>query len=126
MGFDPERGRVLNLKNRHQARKRLAFKLGNPRLNEIHLHTLRHFAATMLYHYCKDILEVKDFLGHKEIENTQLYIQLDKQLFQNIPDENFTIRVAHCTEECCNLMEVGFEYQTGSFDNGGKIFRKRK
>ena len=34
-----------------RTRKRSAFKLGNPRLNEIHFHTLRHWKATMLYHY---------------------------------------------------------------------------
>lgn len=109
-----------------RSRKRLAFKLGNPRLTEIHFHTLRHYAATMLYHYTKDIMEVKQFLGHREIENTQLYIQLDKQLFQTIHDEKFTTRIAHCTDECCKLIDVGFEYVTGTFEDGGKIFRKRK
>jgi hypothetical protein len=30
------------------------------------------------------------------------------------------------TEEACQLIEVGFEYVTGEYTNGGKIFRKRK
>jgi integrase len=109
-----------------RSRKRLSFKLGNPRLLEVHFHKLRHLRATMEYHYTKDILHVKEFLGHKDIENTQLYIQLDKQLFQNIHDDKFISRVAHNTAECCELIDVGFEYQTGTFDDGGKIFRKRK
>lgn len=109
-----------------RARKRIAFKLGNPRLKEIHFHTLRHWKATMEYHYTKDILAVKAFLGHVTLDNTLLYIQLDKQLFQNIPEDQFITRVAHNTEECCSLMEVGFEYHTGTFEDGGKIFRKRK
>ena len=108
-----------------RSRKRLAFKLGNPRLIRIHFHTLRYWKGTMEYHYTKDIMHVKEFLGHKEIENTQLYIQLDAQLFQNIPEDKFTTRVAKTTDECCKLIDVGFEYVTGTFEDGGKIFRKR-
>jgi hypothetical protein len=29
-------------------------------------------------------------------------------------------------EEACDLMEAGFEYVTGEYHDGGKIFRKRK
>jgi|GEM_PF-5486413 hypothetical protein len=29
----------------------------------------------MEYHYTKDIIHVKNFLGHKEIDNTLIYIQ---------------------------------------------------
>jgi len=28
----------------------------------------------MLYHQTKDILYVKDFLGHKSIDNTMIYV----------------------------------------------------
>jgi len=28
--------------------------------------------------------------------------------------------------EACGLVEAGFEYVTGNYDDGGKIFRKRK
>lgn len=107
-----------------RARKRIAFKLGNPRLKEIHFHTLRHWKATMEYHYTKDILHVMAFLGHKEIENTQLYIQLDNQLFQNIPEENFTIRAVGTLEEAVKLGEVGFE--PFMVINGVQLMRKRK
>jgi integrase len=109
-----------------RSRKRLAFKLGNPRLLEIHFHSLRHWKATMEYHYTKDILHVKKFLGHREIENTQLYVSLDEQVFKNLHDEKFISRVAYNTEDCCKLVDVGFEYVTGTFSDGGKIFRKRK
>jgi integrase len=109
-----------------RARKRLAVKLQNPRLKEIHFHTLRHYAATMLYHHTKDLLLVKAFLGHKEVDNTMLYIQLDKQLFQNIADDAFTTRRAYNAEDACKLLDVGFEYVTGEYNDGGKIFRKRK
>jgi integrase len=114
-----------SLKNTYcRARKRLAHKLGNPRLKEIHFHTLRHWKATMLYHYTKDLMLVAEFLGHKEIENTRLYIQLDKQLFKNVPDDKFIIRAAHTLEEATKLGEVGFEPYVVM--EGVQLFRKRK
>jgi integrase len=126
-----ENERLFGTRTRHslkgtysRARKRLAYKLGNPRLNEIHFHTLRHWKATMLYHYTKDLMLVAEFLGHREIENTRLYIQLDKQLFQNIPDDKFIIRAAHTIEEATKLGEVGFEPYV--IMEGVQLFRKRK
>jgi integrase len=60
----------------YQTRKVLSRKLQNPRLARISFHTLRHWKATVLYHQTKDILYVKQFLGHRKIETTLLYIQL--------------------------------------------------
>lgn len=110
----------------YRARQRIAFKLANPRLLKIHFHTLRHWKATMEYHRTKDILHVKEFLGHKEIDNTLVYISLDKKLFQNIPDDSFITRIAHDAQQACELIETGFEYVTGEYSDGGKIFRRRK
>ena len=107
-----------------RARKRLAFKLQNPRLLEIHFHTLRHWRATMEYHYTKDIIHVKEFLGHREIDNTLIYIQLDKALFSNLPDDSFIIRTAKTVEEATKLGEVGFEPFV--IMDGVQLFRKRK
>lgn len=87
-------------------------------------HTLRHWKATMEYHYTKDIMHVKEFLGHREIDNTMLYIQLDQSLFKNIPDDSFIIRAAHDLEEAVKLGEVGFEPFV--FTGGVQLFRKRK
>lgn len=87
---------------------------------------MRHWKATMLYHQTKDILYVKQFLGHKSIDNTELYIQLEKNLFGNLSNDQFTTKVACNTDEACKLIEVGFEYVTGDYADGGKIFRKRK
>jgi integrase len=109
-----------------RARKRLSYKLQNPRLNEIHFHTLRHWKATMEYHYKPDLLHVAELLDHKEIRNTRMYIQLEKNLFKNLPNDNFITRIAHNTTEACKLIQVGFEYVTGEYNDGGKIFRKRK
>jgi integrase len=109
-----------------RTRNKLAFKLGNPRLKAIHMHTLRYWKGTMLYHYKPDILFVAEFLGHKCIENTRLYIQLEKNLFKNLPNDQFITRIAVNAEQACQLIEVGFEYITGEYNDGGKIFRKRK
>jgi len=107
-----------------KARKRLAVKLKNPRLLQIHFHTLRHWKATMEYHRTKDVLHTMTFLGHKKIENTLLYVQLDEKLFKEWSD-NLITRVAHNVQEACTLVETGFEYITGEYCDGGKIFRKR-
>jgi site-specific recombinase XerC len=72
-------------------------------------HTLRHWKATMEYYYTKDILHAKEFLGHKEIDSTLVYIQLDKNLFRNLPDDSFVIRAAKTKEEAIKLGEVSFE-----------------
>ena len=71
-------------------------------------------------------MHVKQLLGHKSIQNTLIYINLDKAIFQNTQDYEFTVRLADNVEEACALIEVGFEYVTGENKDGGKIFRKRK
>ena len=77
----------------------------------------------MLYHQTKDILYVKEFLGHTDIKNTLLYIQLEQALFKETSDE-FTVRVAKTPEEIKTLLEVGFEYVCEK--DGLLFFRKRK
>lgn len=79
----------------------------------------------MEYHKTKDILHVKKLLGHKCIKSTMIYINLEAAAFIESKDE-FTVRVANTVEEACKLIEVGFEYVTSEYNDGGKIFRKRK
>jgi hypothetical protein len=105
-------------------RKTTACKLSNPRLLEITFITFRHWFGTMEYHRTKDILHVQRLLGHKAIQNTLIYIDLATKLFSD-SSEGFTSRVAHNVGEACGLVESGFEYVTGDYDDGGKIFRKR-
>lgn len=66
---------------------------------------------------------VKQFLGHKKIENTLLYIQLAEAIFKDTGDE-FTVRVASKPEEIKSLLETGFEYVCEK--DGLLFFRKRK
>lgn len=105
------------------SRRRAAKKLQNPRLLKIHFHTFRHWKATMLYHQTKDILYVKEFLGHKRIEDTLLYVQIAEVIFKETNDE-FTVRVATKPEEIKALLEVGFEYVCEK--DALMFFRKRK
>jgi len=104
-------------------RKRTATKLNNTRLMSIHLHSFRHWKATMEYHKTNDIMHVKAMLGHRNVESTARYIQIEKSLFLSASDE-FHVKVAKTIEEDAKLIEVGFEFVTER--NGQKLFRKRK
>ena len=103
-----------------QKRKYLAEKLGNPRLQKISIKTFRHWKATMEYHRTKDILYVKELLGHKSLKNTLVYTHL-----VSFEEENaYTIKVASTIDEFTALLESGFEY-ISDFE-GRKVLRKRK
>jgi hypothetical protein len=65
----------------------------------------------MEYHRTKDILHVQRLLENK--------------LFTS-QDDGFTVRVAHDVGEAATLIEAGFEYVTGEYSDGGKLFKKRK
>lgn len=106
-------------------RKRLALKLGNPRLTQIHMHTFRHWKTTMEYYRTRDIFYVMQFLGHKKIENTLLYVQLTNTIFQD-RDDKYVCTVAKTAQEAVQLIELGFEYVTGEYHDGGKLFKKQK
>jgi integrase/transcription elongation factor Elf1 len=100
-------------------RNKLAVKLQNPRLRQIHFHTFRHWKATTTYHKTRDILLVKYMLGHKRLENTEVYTHLID--FQN---DEYHSATAKTIDEAKQLIESGFEYVTEM--EGSKLFRKRK
>jgi integrase/recombinase XerD len=93
----------------YKSKKRLMRKLGNPRLLRIGFHTFRHWKATTLYHQIRDIVVVKEFLGHKNLNTTLLYIQLDKALFKEHSSE-FIVKATQDHDEIKALLKVGFEY----------------
>ena len=103
-------------------RKRVAEKLQNPRILQIHFHTFRHWKATTLYHKTKDLVYVKNFLGHKNVNNTMLYIQLATTIFKDVSDK-YMSRVAVNAKGARALIEIGFE-KVDEFD-GKHIYRKR-
>jgi hypothetical protein len=69
----------------------------------------------MLYHQTRDPYYVKGFLGHKSLSSTEIYINIERTMFEPARDE-FTVKVAEKAEEIRTLLETGFEYvcQKGS------------
>jgi integrase len=100
-------------------RNDLSKKLNNPRPHEIAFKTFRHWKATHEYYRTKDILHVKQILGHKRIENTLIYTHLVQ--FEN---DDYVCKTAKNLQEATSLIEAGFEYITEM--DGVKLFRKRK
>jgi integrase len=108
-----------------KAKKYLARKLSNPRLLAINFTTFRHWKGTMEYHLTHDIIHVKELLGHMRIDNTMVYINLETAIFASKNDQ-FYAAVANEPDEAVKLIEAGFDYVTGEYNDGGKLFRKRK
>jgi hypothetical protein len=91
-------------------KKKQAIKLQNPRLLHIGFHTLRHWKAIMLYHKTKDPFYVRDFLGHKSMKNTEKYAKVERTMFGEYGNDEFTVKIAQTPQELSTLLEVGFEY----------------
>jgi integrase len=105
--------------NFRQQRKRAAKKLQNPRLLQIHFHTLRHWKATMEYSKTNNIVHVMQMLGHKNINNTMFYTQLIQ-----FESDEYHSAVAKDTAEAQKFIEAGFEYVC-THENL-MLFRKRR
>ena len=103
-----------------QMRNNLATKLQDPTIRNIRLYDFRHYYATTLYAKTKDILFVKQQLGHKKIETTLIYTQL---IHLN-EEEEYTCKTANNIKDATALIGAGFEYITEI--EGLKLFRKRK
>jgi integrase len=99
-------------------RKKVAKALNNSKIQSITWKSLRHFKATMEYHRTKDILYVKELLGHVNINNTLVYTHL-----VNFDSGEYACKVARTVEEAKALIEACFDYVTEM--DGVKLFRKR-
>ena len=55
-----------------------------------------------------DIEYVRQFLGHKSVNNTETYVDIQHTLLESASDE-LTVRVAEKPEETNGLLEVGFK-----------------
>ncbi len=106
-------------RNFERQRKRLATKLQNPRLLQIHLHSFRHYFATLTYNRTRDILFTMKQLGHHNIMHTLRYTQL-----VDWPNDQYVCKIAQNAREASSLIESGFEFVTDFQD--AKLFRKRK
>lgn len=65
-----------------------AFKLAGISNKGYTVHTLRHTVATYLYKSTKDILIVKEVLGHSTIVSTQIYTHIFDETIKNAVDNN--------------------------------------
>jgi len=101
-------------------RNKLAKKLNDPSIKTVRLYDIRHFFATMFYHKTRDLLMLKNLMGHKKIETTLIYTQLVH--FNN--DNEYYSATAKTVKEARKLIESGFEYICEI--QGIKLFRKRK
>jgi integrase len=107
-----------------QTRRRAIAKLCKPELANIPLKNLRNYSGAQLYlnSPVRDPIAVMRHLRHKKLETTMHYLRhivLDA-------DPTYTCRTAQTPDESAKLIEEGFEYVTGTFQDGGKQFRKRK
>jgi integrase len=106
------------------ARRKLAFSFCNPRLIQIHFHTLRHWKLTAYAHVVKDPFLVQMFARHKDMKSTLRYIHYAEIVYQRRDKNEWTVRAAKTVEEASELVSVGFEYVTEV--EGFKLFKKRK
>ncbi len=107
-------------KNFRYTRNRTAEKTADLSIKTIRLYDLRHYYATMTYHKTKDILFVKQQMGHKKVETTMIYTQL----LQFDQDDAYTCKIAQNIEQAIQLIESGFEYVTEM--DGLELFKKPK
>jgi len=111
-----------------EMRAKTAKKLNNPRLNQIHFHTFRHWKATAMYYKLRDGTIVRHTLGHKSAVMTDRYIHIVQTIYNNDSDE-YTSKVVQTgtlttIKDIQQLAENGF--QPFADADGYKIFRKRK
>jgi integrase len=105
-------------------RNQLAKKLNQPELTLYRLYDLRHYYATMLYAKPKDILLVKQQLGHKRIEYTLIYTHLINFKTDEYISRTVQLGTPTTLKEICELAEAGFIKFTEI--EGYQIFKKPK
>jgi Phage integrase family len=105
-------------------RNRLAKKINQPELTKFRLYDLRHYFATMLYAKAKDILLVKQQLGHKRIEHTLIYTHLINFKTDEYTSRTVQLGTPTTLKEICELAEAGFTKFTEI--EGFQIFKKPK
>jgi hypothetical protein len=75
----------------------------------------------MDFHRTKNIEYVKQLLGHKRLESTDVYTHLI-----NFESDEWHVAHAQTLEEETKLLEAGFEYVRFSDKDKVAIYRKRK
>lgn len=84
--------------------------------------SLRNYSGAQLYYKLPDPIAVMRHLRHKKLETTMHYIRG----IAISGEEEFICKAAATPQEAAALIEQGFQYVTGEYHDGGKLFRKRK
>ena len=108
--------------NYDQQKTALAKKLQNPRLKQIKFHTFRHFKASKEYAQTRNILHVKEMLGHRNTNSTLVYTHL-------VPfdddAENYYHATAKDDKEAGELIDQAWQFVCTT-PQGVMMFRKAK
>lgn len=59
-------------------------KISEERIKKISIHSLRHSIATHLLENGMELEKVRDFLGHSQLETTEIYTHINKNLLNNL------------------------------------------
>lgn len=84
---------------------------------------IRSGISKTVYHQTKDPYYVKEFLGHKSLKSTEIYITIERTLFEPSNDE-YTVKIGKDPQDIKDLLEAGFEYVCTKDDL--VFLRKRK
>ena len=121
--FPATRGAISS--NYYLQRKKIAQKLGIPRIMKISLHTFRHWRITNYAHEVGgNYALVQEFSGHRDIESVAIYIHLRKQIYLNGREDDYIVEIARTVEEASKLIAVGFEFVHEY--NGVMIYRRHR
>ena len=64
-----------------------------------------------------------EFLGHRSLQHTRKYVQLECAIFHST-DDSFVCKVASTTDEATELIELDFDYVNEI--KGRHLYRKKK
>lgn len=67
---------------------------------------------------------MKEFLGHRRLDSTLIYINIEKAIYYDGEPDEFHVKIAEAPKEMKELLEVGFDYICEK--DGLVFFRKRK
>lgn len=96
---EDEKALILNIKGdrmrKYTCRKilrKIILKTGNANIIEkaISIHNLRHSIATHLLEQGATIEQVRDFLGHSQLETTEIYTRVNQKQLKNLMNTNET------------------------------------
>ena len=85
--FLDNRNKRISIYNIEKICKR-AFKLAGLEEYKYTVHSLRHTAATYIYKETKDILVVKEILGHERLDTTEIYTHIFNEDIKKAIDNN--------------------------------------